>query len=139
MLHFTELLNRYIADDKLRMPILEARVTYHDLCELGRLKDVIEEPRNVIRQVTREFVKPYGHSMEGVCYGSGGMLKMLNSELSKQLAIQRLRILKDTGSEYMLSACPTCVQTFASVEPKIEKGPKVLDMSQLIVQQNNLL
>ncbi|MEM3066106.1 MAG: (Fe-S)-binding protein [Nitrososphaerota archaeon] len=139
VLHFTELLNRYITNGKLKIPILEARVTYHDPCELGRLGGIIEEPRKVIKRVTREFIEPYGHGMEGICCGSGGMLKALNPELSGQLAIQRLKMLKVTEPEYILSACPTCVQAFASVAPKIDGKLKVLDLSQLIAQQNNLL
>jgi len=128
-----------MADGKLKVPTLEARVTYHDPCELGRLGGVIEEPRKVIKQITQEFIEPYGHGIEGICCGSGGMLKALNPELSMRLAIQRLKILKDTGSEYILSACPTCIQAFTSVASKIDEKLKILDISQLIAKQNNML
>ncbi|PUA32100.1 MAG: hypothetical protein B9J98_04425 [Candidatus Terraquivivens tikiterensis] len=139
VLHFTELLNRYMAEGRLKVPVLEARVTYHDPCELGRLGGIIEEPRKVIRQVTRELAEPYGHGTEGICCGSGGMLRATNPELSERLAIQRLKMLMGTEAEYVLSACPTCVQAFASVAPKTDGRVKVLDLSQLIAQQSNLL
>jgi len=139
VLHLTELLNQYVERQGMEIPMLDKRVTYHDPCELGRLGGVLDEPRKVLRHSARELVQPRCEGLNGRCCGSGGLLKGVNLPVSEAIADDRLTALLQTGAEICVSACPSCIQTLKDAAERREKGPKVMDISELVAQQIGLI
>ncbi len=139
VLHSTQLLDRWISEGKIRVECSEDPVTYHDPCELARLGGVITQPRRVISALSSRFVEPREHGSDGVCCGSGGMLKATNPSLSMTLAEKRLGSLAETGSSLILSACPTCDQSLAEAAVKSQKSLRVVDLTQLLAERLGLM
>jgi|Deesub1362B_J571_1020462.scaffolds.fasta_scaffold00005_459 heterodisulfide reductase subunit D len=134
VLHITELLNKYIEDGGLNIPKIEADITYHDPCELGRLGGVIKEPRKILKLMTDRFIEPVGSGIEGICCGSGGLLKALNPTLNEQLGVKRLDMLRNTGAKIIVSACPTCIQAFEQAARVSSNHVRIMDIAELIAE-----
>jgi Fe-S oxidoreductase len=139
VIHFTQLLDRYINEGKIRIPKLHATATYHDPCELGRLGGVLEEPRRVLGSFIENFIEPKESGRIGRCCGAGGLLKATNSLMSGDLAEKRLAMLNNTGAELILSACPSCDQNLGEASSRLPNSKRVQDLAELVAQQMGLI
>lgn len=132
VIHITELIDEYLRNNKIKISKINAKLTYHDPCELGRLGGILEQPRRILRYLTDELVEPDDYGKRGVCCGSGGMLKAVNPSLTENLAIKRFKKLKDTGAKLIVSACPTCIQAFEQAKRKIGDDVQIIDIAELV-------
>lgn len=83
-------------------------VTYHDPCHLGRVLGVYEQPREIIKNAGYE-IKEMGLShLKSFCCGGGGGVKSNDTELSNQIAKDRIEQAKKTGAKVLITACPMC-------------------------------
>jgi Fe-S oxidoreductase len=90
----------------------EHRVTYHDPCELGRLRGEYDSARHLIAGMTEQFVEmPHCRDLSDCC-GAGGGVRGAFTRLSLQIARRRLLEAQDTGAEVLLTECPSCLHNF---------------------------
>ena len=82
------------------------RVTYHDPCHLRRGLGIVEEPRELIRIFSREFIE-MGEPAE--CCGLAGSYAFKHPEIEERIFARRLKEFKKTGAEVLLTSCPACV------------------------------
>lgn len=139
VMHFAQLLDRYVTEGKIRIPKLDATATYHDPCELGRLGGVVDEPRRVLGSFVENIIDPEESGRFGRCCGAGGLLKATNSALCGDLAEKRLTMLNSTGAELVVSACPSCDQNLAEASSKLPDSKRVQDLAELVAQQMGLI
>lgn len=139
VVHFTQLLDEYLREDKLSGTRFEGRVTYHDPCELGRLAGIYHAPRNLLHAFATEFVEARENLRDGRCCGAGGFVKGTNLSLASDLADVRLKILAETGAEVCISACPSCDLMLGEAVLREEGSPRVLDLAEFVAQQVGLL
>lgn len=73
VMHYTELLEQLLGEGKLtvRKP-LQARVTYHDPCYLGRYNGVYDPPRRLLERLGLTLVEMPRHRAHSHCCGAGG-------------------------------------------------------------------
>ena len=79
VLHYSELLNDLIINDKLPANNLsnDKRITYHDSCYLGRYNDVYTAPREILDIIKSNRVElPRKGENNFCCGGGGGMMWM---------------------------------------------------------------
>jgi len=139
VVHFTQLLDRYISEGKLRVPKLHVTATYHDPCELARLGGVVDQPRRVLGSFVEKIIEPEESGSMGRCCGSGGLLKATNSSMSSALAEKRFAMLNRTGADVITSACPSCDQSLAEVSSKFPDSKRVQDLAELVANQMGLV
>ncbi|MBC7126999.1 MAG: hypothetical protein H5T32_02115 [Candidatus Methanosuratus sp.] len=115
-----------------RLGRLEARVTYHDPCHLGRHMSVYEEPRELIRMIPGvELVEPKYNRSRALCCGSGGGVRSAIPDLSREVA----RSLVSQAPErvgIIVTACPFCnfnIKEAAAARP----GIRVMDLPELLL------
>ena len=138
VVHFTQLLDRYATEGKLRIPELHATTTYHDPCELARLGGVVDEPRRVLRSFVKKLIEPEESGSIGRRCWSGGLLKATNSTMSGNLAEKRLAMLQSTGADIVTSACRSCDQNLTEALSKLQESKRVQDLAELVAQQIGL-
>jgi len=124
VLHISEFILENI--DRLPMLKLEDKLVVHDPC---RLAIGLERPdiiKNILSKVQGlEVLVPRRHGKETFCCGSGGMLSVVDGDLSRRIGEDRLKELME-DCERIVTACPTCRKTFEDL------GAEVLDIVDVI-------
>lgn len=133
ILHATEYIARLIQEGKLKPGEMQARITYHDPCDLGRNGGIFDAPRDIIKAIPGvEFVELAHNRMEALCCGGGGNLQSVDAQLAGEIAAMRVQEIKETGADIVVSACQQCDQMLSAAIRKAGLKVRVMDLSQLI-------
>ena len=136
--HHTEFLNDRLRDGSLRAshPI-NADVTYHDSCYLGRLNGVYDAPRQILEMVPGANLTEMQRNLsKGLCCGAGGG-NMWQEEIGERRVNQvRSEEAIRTGASQLISNCPFCIQMFEdgvpAVQPEEEGRIRPFDIAELL-------
>ena len=138
VLHLVEYLDQLIKEGavEFKKPFAK-KVVYHDPCDIGRHLGIYEPPRDVLKAVPEldlvEF--PTNRNM-ATCCGGGGALKMVDLDLSKDIAYKRILEAISVGAEVVTSGCPACkanLKLAADRARKEKKGKlKVMDITEIV-------
>lgn len=110
--HCTQVLDDLIKRTEVKPSSLEARVTYHDPCFLGRYNNIYEEPRRVLRSIPGiELVEMERNRRDAFCCGggSGNFITDLLAGGEDSPARVRVREAHQTGADTLAVACPGCL------------------------------
>ncbi|MHC4089588.1 MAG: heterodisulfide reductase-related iron-sulfur binding cluster [Planctomycetota bacterium] len=91
---------------------VEATVTYHDSCYLGRYNEIYDSPRQTLACIPGvRLLEPAETRDRGMCCGAGGgqMWKEEESGDTK-VSFARTNQLIETGAGVIASACPFCMR-----------------------------
>jgi Fe-S oxidoreductase len=108
--HHSTYITRLIKEGhvKLSKP-LDALITYHDSCYLGRYNDVYDDPREVLRAVPGVTLVEMPRSRgRGLCCGGGGAQVWFETHQEIPVSEIRLGEARDTGASTVAAACPFC-------------------------------
>ncbi|UCE75264.1 MAG: (Fe-S)-binding protein [Methanomassiliicoccales archaeon] len=120
--HIIQKLVEMLEKHKLTVKKMLGKVTYHDPCHLGRLEGLIEEPREILRQIS-DFREMPNYGYDSNCCGAGGGVRAAFPELSFEIGKKRIEEVKATGAEILVSSCPFCEEQFRNIG-----GIKVMDL-----------
>jgi len=142
VLHHTELLRRLLADGRLT-PIkpLDATVTYHDPCYLGRHNKVYAPPREILDAVPSLSAKEMHRCKErGFCCGAGGARFWMEEKIGKRVNIERTEEALGLDPDLISTACPFCMVmltdavTAKQADGTARESVQVLDVAQILQQ-----
>lgn len=128
ILHHSQFIKMLIDEGSLRLNFLHKNVVYHSPCELGRGSGVYNEPKEVLRHVTR--LKKTGFEDENslCCGGSLGNMKISYKE-KKKISQDAAAELTKGNPDILATACPLCKKTFAAAT-----DTKVADISEIVAE-----
>jgi heterodisulfide reductase subunit D len=113
--HATQMMDELIKAKRLSLKAINATVTYHDPCDLGRNSGIFEEPREVLSAIRGlKLVELPLNRQFSVCCGGGGNLEMTNPELSGKVAQMKLDEIKKTDADMVVSSCQQCLRTMTT-------------------------
>lgn len=108
-------------------------ITYHDPCisSRGKMGTIdIENARFIFSLIPDlDFREVYLHGDITQCCGRGGVSHVHHPEISDAIGKQRVAQLKETGAEYIVSACPACEEGFM-----FNDGDPVLDIGEILAK-----
>ncbi|MFC1858806.1 (Fe-S)-binding protein [Thermodesulfobacteriota bacterium] len=131
--HGTQFLLQLVEENRIPLQELPLTVTYHDPCDLGRGGRVFDEPRELIRSLPGVKLIELPQNREKCnCCGGGGNLEMIDPELSKKIAKNKIEEVLFTGAEAVVTSCQQCVRTMATYTKRNKVKIKVLDITQLV-------
>ncbi len=107
---------------KLKFKKVEKQVTMHEACHFSLREDPYNVPVDLVRSFSN-LVLPTRSGKRTMC--CGGPNEMIYPGLSDKISAERIRNLKETGSDRIITACPICYANLSS-----EKS--VVDISQFL-------
>jgi Fe-S oxidoreductase len=143
VIHHTELLTHLVREGKLAPQTdIDATVTYHDPCYLGRHNEVYEAPRAVVDTVGGlRKVEMQRCRNQGFCCGAGGARMWMEETIGKRVNHDRIDEALALKPDIVSTACPYClVMLDDAVNDKVgskdlEEGQvRVVDVSQLLAE-----
>ena len=138
--HYTQLLRQLLGKGKIaRLKGLDAKITFHDPCFLGRWNDEYEAPRALLKGIEGiEFVEMAKSKESSLCCGGGAgnfQIDLLGGSESSP-ARRRVREAHQTGSSILAVACPKCLAMLSDAvkSEDLEGKLTVLDVSEIVAK-----
>jgi Fe-S oxidoreductase len=115
VVHHTTLLARLVAEGRLT-PVerVDAAVTYHDPCYLGRHNRIFAAPREVLGAVPGTVLTEMPRTRErSFCCGAGGARMWMDETLGTRINQDRADEALATDADLVTAACPFCITMLA--------------------------
>lgn len=120
-----------IDDLRFSKPV-DATVTYHDPCHLGRHLGIFEAPREFVNRIPGlRLVEMQRSKMTAFCCGAGGGVRGAFSDISVEIAKERVQESCATEATVISSACPFCQRNLRDAVTQLGKQIKVHDIVEL--------
>lgn len=131
----TQFILNLIREGKIQFEEKKVRVTYHDPCDLGRVSGIYEAPRAILRSMPGvEFIELANHGDRCKCCGGGGLLEMVDPELSAALAREKIKEIQATGAELVITSCQQCVRTILSTARRMKIPLKTSYITEFVLK-----
>ncbi len=132
--HITQYVSDAVKQGKLRFrKELHESVIYHDPCYLSRGVGVIEEPREVLRNIPGlKLLEFERHGLNSRCCGAGGAARKVYQE--NAIAMGRLTIDEAVAkkADRLILSCPACYAKVNEAMQGYEKQIKITDIMELV-------
>ncbi len=110
------------------------RMVYHDACYLGRMNEVYEEPRKIIRETLGNSIgEAKDHHANSLCCGAGGAQMWMEEKKTKMNHV-RSRQLINTGADTIATACPFCMTMISDgvKSERMDEQIAVVDVAEVV-------
>ena len=135
IVHSMEFLQELIQEGKLEIRRLEAAITYHDPCHLGRHSGIYEAPRQVLSSITGvELVEMEWNRKFAKCCGAGGGFRSGRGEDAVAIAANRVQEAEATGASILVTACPFCLRNLRDGAQIINSQMKIESVESLLAE-----
>jgi len=92
---------------------INAIVTYHDPCHLGRHGKIFDAPREILKSIPGLTLVEMNRIREySFCCGGGGGVRTGKLEFALATAKRRIKEAEGTGATLLATACPFCEENF---------------------------
>jgi Fe-S oxidoreductase len=111
VVHHTELLARLLEDGRIR-PVepVDATITYHDACYLGRHNRIFAAPRELLGSVPGARVKEMPRNrLQSFCCGAGGARMWMDETIGQRINENRTDEALTLQPDLVTAACPFCL------------------------------
>lgn len=134
VLHISELVAELLEQNKLKYKkTIKEKITFKDPCELVRHCGLIEPPREIIEKIPGvRYEDLPSNREEALCCGGGGLLKLNNEDLVRQVNSRLIEEIEYSEAEIVVNGCPTCLDTIQQGVKKKGLDVEVIDIAELI-------
>ncbi|MGQ9587574.1 MAG: (Fe-S)-binding protein, partial [Thermoplasmata archaeon] len=134
VVHITQYVNELIDRGKLALAKkVEAKVTFHDPCHLGRHNKLYEEPRKILEAIPGiKLVEMERNREDARCCGAGGGVKTAFPDLAQKISALRIEDAEKTGADILTTSCPFCYQSLKDAVAARGSRLRMLDMMELV-------
>ncbi len=115
-------LYQLLADAGIRVAAIDGPVTVHDSCPDRHSGQIGRSVRTLLDTNTK--VEMPHHKESTICCGAGGLVSMVDAQLSNQRAATRLEEIRQSDTNYCVSSCMGCVKRLQSVQAELSAGNK---------------
>jgi Fe-S oxidoreductase/nitrate reductase gamma subunit len=141
VMHHTQYLESLVSSGKLNVDRLDASITYHDPCYLGRHNGVYDAPRNVLRVLGNELLEMDRSRENAFCCGAGGAQFWKEEEPGTERVSENRfreaeqRLSSASSAKTLAVACPFCKSMLGSTPGKTQAdGIAIKDVAELLLE-----
>ncbi len=133
--NYSEIVAEAIADGRLAPSRrIDATVTFHDSCHIGRAQGIYEPPREMLEAIPGVKVVEMEHNREdGLCCGSVVTL-VGEKPVAPILGGARLKEAVDAGADKLVALCPCCQVQLRDSAEKNGIDMQVTDLARLFAE-----
>ncbi len=134
-IHSMELLQELVQNGKIEPKPLDAIITYHDPCHLGRHSGVYEAPRQILSSIPEvQLVEMEWSHKFAKCCGAGGGFRAGRVEDAIAVAANRVQEAEATGASLLVTACPFCLRNLRDGAQSINSQMKIESVESLLAE-----
>jgi Fe-S oxidoreductase len=136
VIHHAEFIDQLVKAGKIKLKqSLEGPLTYHDPCYLGRYNNIYDEPRSILRSVSRGGLMELDrHGRESFCCGAGGGRMWMEETIGKRINLARSEEIVGLNVSNVAVGCPFCLTMIEDGMKELgkEETIKTLDIAELV-------
>ena len=142
VVHHTQLLARLLAEGRLRPATpVDATITYHDACYLGRHNRVFAPPRELLDSIPGARVAEMPRNKEtSFCCGAGGARMWMDESIGQRINENRTDEALALQPDLVTAACPFCIVMLTDgvnlrqQQGRAPDGVEVTDVSEVLLR-----
>ena len=136
--HHTQIIEQLIKNGDIKVEQANnEKVTFHDPCNLSRMMDEVEAPRESIKSCCSNFSELEENGKNTLCCGAGGGL-WWKKETEGKTHLVRAKQVVDSGAETVVTGCNFCFgmmnQGLAPFTPDTREPIKVKDVADIVAE-----
>ncbi len=136
--HHSEFVHDLIESKKIRISqnSIDEVITYHDPCYLGRGNNIYNQPREIIKRLSKNFIEMPRNKRNSLCCGAGGAQMFKEAEKgSAEINIVRTQEALDTKSKIIVTGCPFCNTMMSDGVKNINEGAALVkDIAEVVAE-----
>ncbi len=136
--HHSEFVHDLIESKKITISqnSIEDVMTYHDPCYLGRGNNIYNQPREIIKRLSKNFIEMPRNKRNSLCCGAGGAQMFKEAEKGNaEINIVRTQEALDTKSKIIVTGCPFCNTMMTDGVKNINEGAAfVKDIAEVVAE-----
>jgi Fe-S oxidoreductase len=136
VIHHAEFIDQLVKEGKIKLKhSLEGTLTYHDPCYLGRYNNIFDQPRSILRSVSKGVLKELErHGRESFCCGAGGGRMWMEETIGKRIYLERTEEIVRQQVSNVAVGCPFCMTMIEDGMKELgkEEEIKTLDIAELV-------
>jgi len=135
--HITQVVTSALRDGKIKIKKgLKERLIYHDPCYLSRGVGIIEEPREVLRQIPGAELIEFDHyGLNSTCCGAGGAARKIFHENAIAMGRNAIDEAVAKGADKLVYSCPACYAKVNEAMEGYDKKIEIIDIMELLARQ----
>jgi Fe-S oxidoreductase len=132
-----ELAHQKFKEGKLRFDpdVVKERVTYHDPCNLARSGWIVDQPRELLKAIARDYVEMTPAGTRNYCCGGGGgtvSIAEMHDFRMEVIGKTKAEQLKATGADIVVAPCANCKKQLREVIEHYELPMQVMGLHDIM-------
>ena len=136
VIHHSEFIAQLVKEGKIILNrSIDGSLTYHDPCYLGRYNSIYDQPRSILKSISKEGFKELDrHGRESFCCGAGGGRMWMDETIGKRINLERSEEIVAQQISTVTVGCPFCLTMIEDGMKDLEKEEeiKTLDIAELV-------
>jgi Fe-S oxidoreductase len=138
VIHHSEFIDQLVKAGKIKLKQMsDGALTYHDPCYLGRYNTVYDQPRSILRSVSKGGLRELTrHGQESFCCGAGGGRMWMEETIGKRIYLERAEEIVRCQVSKVAVGCPFCMTMIEDGMKELEKEEeiKTMDIAELVAE-----
>ncbi len=136
VLHISQYIERLIREKRLSFAKpLPKKIAFHDACQMGRVCDTFQPPRQALRFLRDlKVLELFPTREQALCSGGGGGFPDVFSDQAAGVASRRLEAAVEADSDTVVTTCPHAEMHFDKVAKQRNMRVSVLDLAEVVAQ-----